>query len=1036
MSKPFLGISLLTRAYGDPYGKKYPVYNQSTLDIAVNLLEQNDLDPSYVKVVKSRISRIAKELKLKIDNSKIGDTVLSQDSGFGEYEGSLNDRISDVCSAFDRWKRENNLRWSWCEAVFDNFVLVRQYGKASPETGYYGDSYGYVMEDKGWKVPYTYGSGDVVSFGDPVEIRVRTIIETIDSGEMSVEDEEAEDQSVEVHMEKYLAPKGWDLLLQSWIDEEIVENKQQSDEGTVDLVQTFSSSLIQKEVVETIGGPVMVVQGIATVGDVVNKKGQVYPWEVWKSNMPNLIQSMNENRLIGEIEHPEKPSLDRTVIKFTKLIQDDKKKCIRFEAEILPTDTHGKNLQILLSRNIPLDISSRGTGTTILQDWNGNKVQVVQPTFKCKTFDIVLNGASPGSTIEDWQLAQSLVGEEVLPEEGTSSLKQDSEENSEMTKEEIEALLGKLLDEKLAGIKPTDQNQSLGDKKPAGKTVEDIVSEAIGNKLEDIVQSVDKIRADFQTTALTQSITAATKEYREGYDPKVANAFESALKRKVEAGQITSVEAFEAFKGEFDAVTQDTLGESAKVKPTGIPGGHTWVKRTAGEINYDLTPNKVIERLIEGMSDKCQDGSDPDEVSFLQSADEDGRPVNTKIPDYIKTPKRQLRQILRNIVSFKDPASGFDGAGAMKALIAMEQGRTEAAKDILNQSFHELTQTVPTGATGVGAGGAPTSQLFIFQLYRRAYPRLILPEIASVQPMDRPDGKIFFLDHYKVATGSSETDEESTTISNRSRFDLGSANAYDETYSDDPGEFGTANYIQLRLSSRSVTAEAKKLAAYLSIEETQDLAAYHGLDAQQELMDGLALDMALAWNHTGLSELLSGAVHTRSYAVTAPSGYTTQEWEAYLSRYVNAISSDIFKRRNGEMTHIICGADAWLAMSSTFRLAGVPNGENPDMYAGLVFTPFADAAFSSIKVYKTNLWKGINRNKILILRKGSTWSDTPYVWAPYVSYTSPTVVTPDSFTLKQGVMERAAHKVVAGDAVGVVTITTGTGTPIAFPTSS
>ena len=195
---------------------------------------------------------------------------------------------------------------------------------------------------------------------------------------------------------------------------------------------------------------VMHIQGTATVADVLNYKKQVYPLEVWQDNVPRLERLLQQGKLVGEADHPPdgKSTLAKTSIKWTKLWLDDKE--LKFEAAVLPTIPDGKNLQILLSNGVSLDVSSRGRGVTKKQEWNGvQDVDVVQRGFLCQTFDAVLNGASPGAAVENYRFAQSDAAEEEfeMSEISEKILKQleamaaQNEANEKKTESQSTALL-------------------------------------------------------------------------------------------------------------------------------------------------------------------------------------------------------------------------------------------------------------------------------------------------------------------------------------------------------------------------------------------------------------------------------------------------------------------------------------------------------------------------------------------------------------------------------------------------------------------
>jgi len=398
-------------------------------------------------------------------------------------------------------------------------------------------------------------------------------------------------------------------------------------------------------------------------------------------------------------------------------------------------------------------------------------------------------------------------------------------------------------------------------------------------------------------------------------------------------------------------------------------------------------------------------------------------PARPGVPNHFTSPRMACYQMLCNIA--REQQGTFDGRRAALGLLALEQGKIDRAKDILEQSL-------PTGATvangNIDGDGAPLSNYLIFPLVRRVFPMYIMNEIASIQPMDRPEGKIFYLDHYRVDGEANET-----------RLDLNtSSNPFNSSFSDNNTEGAPALQIRLRLSSQLVQAHTKKLGAAWSIEEMQDLRAYHGLDAAQELLGGIAREMALEWNMEVLNDMLAQATACAlTYGTQRPAnGFDSQkDWDEYIWNYIQKLDNMIFAKRNGGMTHIVCGVDAALALAKSMRGAFTIGGsdgraEEMEMYPGTTFygnisTPNG----SRYRVLKTNFWGTgtTNGSKILGLRKGTEWSDTAYIWAPYTDYVTPMLTDPSDFSQKQGVVSRAAKKVVVADAMGYITVTNASG---------
>ena len=400
---------------------------------------------------------------------------------------------------------------------------------------------------------------------------------------------------------------------------------------------------------------------------------------------------------------------------------------------------------------------------------------------------------------------------------------------------------------------------------------------------------------------------------------------------------------------------------------------------------------------------------------------------NPHIPNHFRSPREACKRLMVNIA--REQQGMFNGRDAAMGLLALEHGKIDRAQDI-------LTQSIATGGTVIGDGsatypgsGAPLSNYLIFPLIRRVYPMYIMNEIASIQPMDRPEGKLFFLDHFRTEDPAGY----------EKRVDLNtSANPFNSSYADNATEGAVAQLIRLRLSSVLVSAHTKKLGAAWSIEEMQDLRAYHGLDAAQELLGGVAREMALEWNKEVLDDMLAQAsACALDFGTSAPaSGFDNQkDWDEYIWVYIQKMDNAIFGKRNGPMTHIVCGVDAALALAKSMR--GVFTFSGAEGVDAAVLEQFPGTTFygniatpngSRYRVLKTNFWASgsTNAQKILGLRKGTEWSDTPYIWAPYSDYVTPMLTDPADFSQKQGIVSRAAKKVVVSDAIGYITVAPGT----------
>lgn len=467
----------------------------------------------------------------------------------------------------------------------------------------------------------------------------------------------------------------------------------------------------------------------------------------------------------------------------------------------------------------------------------------------------------------------------------------------------------------------------------------------------------------------------------------------------------------------FPAEAAETLTQSTVAyAPT------FWAAKSKEEL-APQTPRDWIERAIADM---------PDTWEHNQSA---LAPLPKDVASHIKSPKAAMRKVMQNMVKSSMPQVGWYGESAMNALLALEQGKLDRATDILDRT---LQQSLATGATIAGTngdpGGAPLSTPLIFPLVRRVYPMYIMNMIASIQPMDRPDGKIFFLDTWRVVTGTNDANalpSSSITTTNDPRQDVNTtANPFSPTFASNNTEGSTPSMLRMSLKSIAVRANNKKLEAQWSLEEAMDLQAYHGLDASQELMGALAREMAIEWNMIVLNDMLATAsASNRTFGQVAPTGFTQKEWDDYFWNYIQAVDNDVFQKRNGQCTHMVMGVNAALAAGKSLKFMADINGPDAgdiERFPGMTTFPvMRTPSGNALRIIKTNLWTGTNANKVLMIRRGSDWSDTPYIFAPYADFVTPQFTNPGDFTQQQGIMSRAANQVVVSEAMGILTINSG-----------
>jgi hypothetical protein len=254
------------------------------------------------------------------------------------------------------------------------------------------------------------------------------------------------------------------------------------------------------------------------------------------------------------------------------------------------------------------------------------------------------------------------------------------------------------------------------------------------------------------------------------------------------------------------------------------------------------------------------------------------------------------------------------------------------------------------------------------------------------------------------------------------------------------GADGTKNSIaeiDIKVDSIAVTAQTKKLKAKWSPELGQDLNAYHNLDAEVELTGILSEQIALEIDRELLGELVDGATASTRYWSRMPGAFvdstglavganaaapdftgTVSEWYETLIETINDVSAQIHRKTlRGGANFVVCGPEVAniLEFTSGFRAS-----VTADQDRGTIGAVRAGSLSKKFDVYVDPYFL---RNVILVGRKGSSFLESGYVYAPYVPLqVTPTIFGTEDFVPRKGVMTRYAKKMVRPDMYGLVVV--------------
>ncbi len=244
--------------------------------------------------------------------------------------------------------------------------------------------------------------------------------------------------------------------------------------------------------------------------------------------------------------------------------------------------------------------------------------------------------------------------------------------------------------------------------------------------------------------------------------------------------------------------------------------------------------------------------------------------------------------------------------------------------------------------------------------------------------------------------------------------------------------------IDIKVDSTAITAQTKKLKAKWTPELGQDLNAYHNLDAEVELTSILSEQIALEIDREILADLVNGATAGTFYWSRSPGLFvnretgaeigsgvaapdftgTVSEWYETLIETINDVSAQIHRKTlRGGANFVVCGPEVANILEFT---SGFRANVTADADKGVIG---AQKAGSLSRKFDVIVDPYFPRNGILVGRKGGSFLESGYVYAPYVPLqTTPTIFGVEDFVPRKGVMTRYAKKMVRPDMYGMVII--------------
>ena len=238
--------------------------------------------------------------------------------------------------------------------------------------------------------------------------------------------------------------------------------------------------------------------------------------------------------------------------------------------------------------------------------------------------------------------------------------------------------------------------------------------------------------------------------------------------------------------------------------------------------------------------------------------------------------------------------------------------------------------------------------------------------------------------------------------------------------------------INVEMSSEAIVAKTRKLKAVWTPEFSQDLNAYHSLDAEAELTSVMSEYISLEIDLEILDMLIDSAAAGNEYwsainneSITS-AGYgsdlgffnTQGQWFQTLGTKMQKLSNIIHQRTlRGGANFLVCSPTVATILESIPGFAANADGDAAKMsYAFGVQK--AGTMNSRYTVYKNPY---MTENTILMGYRGGQFLEAGAGFAPYIPLImTPMVYDPETFVPRKGLLTRYAKKVVRPEFYGKI----------------
>jgi hypothetical protein len=243
--------------------------------------------------------------------------------------------------------------------------------------------------------------------------------------------------------------------------------------------------------------------------------------------------------------------------------------------------------------------------------------------------------------------------------------------------------------------------------------------------------------------------------------------------------------------------------------------------------------------------------------------------------------------------------------------------------------------------------------------------------------------------------------------------------------------------INLDVKKAPVEANPRRLKALWSSEAAEDLRAFHGIDAETEMVSAVAQEIALEIDREIIQDLFASSTNTTGvFDRVPPAGVNELDHLRSMITEISTVSNLIHKKTLRAPANWIVTSPEISALLTQLTTHG---DFRPMWYSGTgthfqtpLDAPQPLTQHGQFSIYKVgtlmNKWMVYEdpffaSNKMMIGLKGSSFLDSGFVWAPYIPLqVTPTFLDPNDFSFRKGLRTRYAKKMLRSEFYGQVTV--------------